>query len=293
MKIDKFKEFVTIKYPNIDILNNNDIKYRDRVNFICKKHGSYSSRLDHFIERGCTECNKENRLDEQKYKFIKNAKNKHQDKYNYDKVDYINNKTEVTITCKKHGDFRQRPDNHLAGAGCTNCNYKLSNNDFIDKSNKIHNNKYLYDKTNYDGNRNYVTIKCKKHGYFKQKARIHLAGFGCPKCSESIGESKIANILDSNNISFIRQYKFDDCKYILSLPFDFFLPEYNICLEYNGLQHYEPVDFFGGQDSFEYRKKLDEIKINYCLKNNINLFIITYKDKIEDMMLDFIKSLSK
>jgi hypothetical protein len=50
MKIDKFKEFVTIKYPNIDILNNNDIKYRDRVNFICKKHGSYSSRLDHFIE---------------------------------------------------------------------------------------------------------------------------------------------------------------------------------------------------------------------------------------------------
>jgi hypothetical protein len=181
----------------------------------------------------------------------------------------------------------------LAGAGCTNCNYKLSNNDFIDKSNKIHNNKYLYDKTNYDGNRNYVTIKCKKHGYFKQKARIHLAGFGCPKCSESIGESKIANILDSNNISFIRQYKFDDCKYILSLPFDFFLPEYNICLEYNGLQHYEPVDFFGGQDSFEYRKKLDEIKINYCLKNNINLFIITYKDKIEDMMLDFIKSLSK
>jgi hypothetical protein len=288
MKIDKLKEFISEKYPNIKILNNGDIKYQERVNFICKKHGNLNTRLDHFLKKGCIECKKEKKLDNQKSKFIKNSKIKHNNKYLYDKVNYINNKTNVIITCKKHGDFKQRPDNHLSGSGCTNCNYKLSTSDFIEKSNKIHNNKYLYDKTEYDGNRKYVTIRCKKHGYFNQIARIHLEGFGCSKCNESTGEKKISSVLEKNNIKFIKQYKFENCKNILKLPFDFYLPKYKICIEYNGIQHYEPVDFFGGEKSFEYRKKLDEIKYNYCKDNNINLIIISYKDNIEDIILKII-----
>lgn len=290
MRLDKFKDFVKIKHPDIEVLNtNNEIKQRDKIDFFCKKHGNGSSRYDHFLDNGCIDCKKEIRRKNQRSKFIELSNIKHKEKYDYSKVDYINNKTEVVINCSKHGDFKQRPDNHLAGAGCTNCNYKLSNNDFIDKSNKIHNNRYLYDKVVYNGYRDYVTIKCKKHGYFDQLARIHLAGFGCPRCSESIGERKIFDILKSNNIEFITQYRFDNCKNKIKLPFDFFLPKHNICIEFNGLQHYYPVDFFGGQERFQNQLYLDKIKKDYCLENNIKLIIISYKDNIEDILKKYIQ----
>lgn len=285
MRLDKFKEFVKTKHPEIEVLNtNNEIKQRDRIDFFCKKHGNGNSRYDHFLSNGCNDCKREISRKNKGYDFIKKANIKHNNKYNYDKVDYIDNKKEVIINCDKHGDFKQRPDNHLAGAGCTNCNYKLSNDDFIEKCKRIHNDKYLYDKTKYNGYRDYVTIKCKKHGYFDQLARIHISGFGCPKCSESIGEKKVSEFLSNNNIDFIKQYKFDDCKNKLKLPYDFFLLKFNTCIEFNGLQHYFPVNFFGGEERFKNQLKLDKIKRDYCFTNNIKLIVISYKDNIEDKL---------
>lgn len=291
MDIEYIKEVIKQKNSEITILSSSDIKYRDKVNFICDKHGEFSRRLDHFLKNNCIECQKENKLEKQKNKFIKNSNKIHNNKYKYNKVNYINNKTKVIIICEGHGEFEQRPDNHIAGAGCTYCNYKLSNKDFIKKSNNIHNNKYLYHKTEYIGNKNLVTITCKRHGDFKQLARVHLDGFGCKKCSESLGESKISRILEDKNIEFIREYKFNDCKNKYTLPFDFFLPEYNICIEYNGIQHYEPIEFFGGDRSFQYRKKLDLIKSNYCEKNNMKLIIIKHDDNVYDTIDNYLKSL--
>jgi hypothetical protein len=290
MKINDLKDFINKNYTNITILNTADVKYRDSVNFICKKHGEFKRRLDHFLKNVCIKCYSENKLKNKKFNFIKKSNIKHNHKYNYDKVIYINNKIDVIITCKKHGDFEQRPDNHLSGSGCSYCNYKISNEEFIHRSKIIHGYKYLYDKTEYKKNRDYVTIKCKKHGYFNQLARIHLAGFGCIKCNESLGELSISKILEKNNIKFLKQYKFEDCRNTLKLPFDFFLPEYNICIEYNGIQHYEPIDFFGGHDSFRYRKKLDKIKEDYCRNNNIEIIIISYKDDISKIINSLILS---
>lgn len=291
MEIEYIKDFLNQKNLKITILNSSDIKYRENVNFICEKHGEFNRRLDHFLENDCIECQKEVKLEKQRIKFIQKSKEIHVDKYKYDKVYYVNSKTKVIINCKDHGDFLQIPNNHTSGSGCNYCNNKLSNTDFIKKSNKIHNNRYLYNKTEYNGNRKYVTIICKQHGDFKQIARIHLDGFGCKKCNESIGEREISKILEEKNIEFIREYKFTDCKNKYPLPFDFFLPEYNICIEYNGIQHYEPVLFFGGSKSFKYRKKLDLIKKNYCEENNIKLIIIKHNDKINE--IDIYEVLSK
>ncbi len=104
---------------------------------------------------------------------------------------------------------------------------------------------------------------------------------GCLK--ESNGEYYIRVFLESCNIDFIQQYKFSDCRNKLPLPFDFYLPQQNICIEYDGQQHFEVVDFFGGKNGFEYRKNNDRIKNNYCKSHNIKLLRIPYYLSIKEM----------
>jgi hypothetical protein len=99
---------------------------------------------------------------------------------------------------------------------------------------------------------------------------------GCKICSSSKGESAIKKFLDSNHISHDPEHRFDDCKYKKALPFDFYLMDYNICCEYQGIQHYGPYEFFGGEKGFEIQKIKDKIKKDYCKKNNIRLIEIPY-----------------
>jgi hypothetical protein len=94
----------------------------------------------------------------------------------------------------------------------------------------------------------------------------------------SYGEKKIIKYLSDNSIDYIHQYIFDDCKYINKLKFDFYLPEYNTCLEFDGRQHFEPIEYFGGEDSFNLVKKGDNVKNLYCLDNNIKMIRISYED---------------
>lgn len=100
----------------------------------------------------------------------------------------------------------------------------------------------------------------------------------CPNCSICKGESSIKKYLDENNMDYVSQKRFDGCRNKKPLPFDFYLPCYNLCIEYNGQQHYQPFKFFGGDEKFKERKMLDKIKINYCKNNGILLLIISYKE---------------
>jgi very-short-patch-repair endonuclease len=157
-----------------------------------------------------------------------------------------------------------------------NYNVIMSTEEFIEKSKLKHKELYDYSLSKYNGNTNYVNIICKKHGLFKQIAQYHLAGCGCQKCSRSIGETKIENFLIENNILYESQFKFKDCRNKLPLPFDFYLKELNICIEYDGIQHFESLEYCGGQKEFEKRKINDNIKTNYCKNNNIKLIRIAY-----------------
>ena len=69
---------------------------------------------------------------------------------------------------------------------------------------------------------------------------------------------------------------------------DFYLPEYSVAIECQGIQHFEPIEFFGGKKTFEYIKILDKNKFILCNENNINLFYINYNDKLEDKIKELI-----
>ena len=261
-----------------------NITYRNGVSFItiiCPIHGEFEQRASSHLEgKGCMKCAGKNRqigVD----LFLNRAKLVHGDKFDYSLItDYKECKAHLNVICKKHGSFKISADHHInRGQGCPKCKL-LGLDGFINKANKIHDNKYSYSNVIYINNKTNVDIKCPIHGEFNQRVTDHLRGSGCPVCAESKGEREIGKILTDRNITFIKQYRFPNCKYKRSLPFDFYLPEFNICIEFNGRQHYEPVTHFGGNNQFITQERRDKIKTLYCLNNNIPLIVIKHDDNI-------------
>jgi hypothetical protein len=225
--------------------------------------------------------------------FIEKVKLIHGDRYDYSLTEYVNWNIKVKIVCKIHGVFEQIPNKHLSKKGCAKCGFisrcniaRSNSSEFINKAINVHGIKYNYDDVKYSGKEGKVVIKCGKHGTFEQTPHNHLAGNGCPRCKESKGETQIKEFLVKNSIEHIRQKRFKECRHILPLPFDFYLPKSNLCIEYQGLQHFKVIKKFGGEPEFKKRLLRDEIKRNYCRNNSINLITITYKDKINDMLLN-------
>lgn len=157
------------------------------VIIICKIHGEFkTSPSDHKRGRNCIQCARIIKNKAQQYTteiFIKKAIEIHKNKYLYDKVNYINTNTLVTIICQTHGDFQIKPNNFLQKKGCQKCSnrYFTPNNSieektkiFIERAKEIHGDKYIYDKTIYTKSSDKVIIICKDHGEFKIKAdNIH------------------------------------------------------------------------------------------------------------------------
>ena len=117
------------------------------------------------------------------------------------------------------------------------------------------------------------------------------SGRRCPMCKESRGERTIRLFLKNNHINFIRQYRYSDCKYKKPLPFDFYIPELNLLIEYHGEQHYKPAKWFSKKEekvveNFRLQKIRDRIKRKYAKDNGINFLIISYKKikKIENIL---------
>jgi hypothetical protein len=202
--------------------------------------------------------------------------------FNYTYYDnYIDNKTKIEINCKIHGIFKQTPSDHLQGYGCPKCggSQKLTTEEFLIKAKIKHGDKYNYPDI-YINSHTKMNIECLKHGVFNQKPNDHLGGHGCPICNESKGEQIIKNYLVENKISYIPQHKFDECKNKNKLPFDFYLPDYNLCIEFNGIQHYESFKHFGGINKLNKTILNDSIKIKYCEDYFIDLLIIKYDENI-------------
>jgi hypothetical protein len=263
-----------------------------KVKIICPEHGEFE-QLPKIHKRGsgCPKCSK-NWIGDENY-IIDQFNNIHNNYYNYSKMIYENDRTKIIIICPEHGEFKQTPNNHKKGKGCPRCgNEKTSNkqsmglNNFIEKSNKIHNYKYDYSLTEYLNNYKRINIICPKHGKFKQLPKNHLVGKGCPNCKNSKGNNIVKKYLENNHINFIQEYSFNDCKYEKKLRFDFYLPEKNTCIEYDGKQHFEPIESWGGVEMLEKTIQRDEIKNNYCEKNNIHLIRIPYwrKDDISKIL---------
>jgi hypothetical protein len=292
--IERFKEIHGDQYD----YSNSDIKNsKDKIEILCKKHGIFKQTPgNHLNGHGCPSCAKEqiaSNFRKDVSNVISAAKQVHGDFYDYSLVDYKNGSTKVTIICPIHGNFEVTPKNHINNAsGCPDCwedkrkQPKSNTLKFIEKSKKIHGNTYDYSNVDYLGVKIPVNIICTKHGDFFQTPNDHLNGGGCPKCSESKGERFVAKLLERNNILFIQEKKFKECfnikvgknnkKYCTMLPFDFYLPNQNICIEYDGEQHFKPIEKFGGQENLKNVQNRDKIKTEFCEKQGITLIRIPY-----------------
>ena len=179
-------------------------KKDNKYNFFeikCKIHGIFEKKIQNHIKKqqGCPLCSKPSRLNNEL--FILKANEIHNHKYDYSKINYINGHKKIIIICKDHGEFEQLPCNHLVGHNCPICSnrHKITNELFIEKANKIHNNKYDYSEINYKNSHTLINITCKDHGIFSQMPLNHLKGNGCYKCSNIVKNTEDF-IKKSNNI---------------------------------------------------------------------------------------------
>ena len=213
----------------------------------------------------------------------------------------------VDIICPKHGEFKQIPKDHLNGHGCLKCQHEklakeqtLTLDEFIKRAKEIHGaEKYDYSEVNYINYQTKVIIICRKHKEpykFSQTPHNHLNGVGCPKCRASKGEITISNFLIKNKIEFEEEKWFKNCRNKFPLPFDFYLPQYNLCIEYDGQQHFIPIDFSFKMtekqklENFKQLKTRDKIKTDYCKSNNINLLRIRYDENIEEKLSEYFQN---
>lgn len=295
--------YIDKKYPNKtsleDFINKSKIKHGDKygyslveyknsrtkIKIICDIHGVFTQNPNqHLLGRGCPKCGNVYKCNNKE--FIDKLRTVHKNKYDYSLVEYKSNKFKIKIICPVHGMFEQVAQSHLMGNGCSVCSGKNkgSLSEFVEKAKKIHFNKYDYSLSVYSNRDKKLKIICPTHGVFEQMPHIHLKGHGCKYCNESKGEKLVKQILLYKNIKFIPQHQFIDCKYKLPLRFDFYLPEYNTCIEYDGKQHFEPYfKDINGQE-FEKTKIRDSIKDTYCSNNKIKLIRIKYKENIFDIL---------
>jgi very-short-patch-repair endonuclease len=201
-----------------------EVEYKsavEKVIIICKDHGRFEQTPNHHLNgQGCYKCGHSMFIftnDD----FINNAKEIHDDKYDYSEIHYSRMDEKVIIICKKHGIFEQTPSNHITHKqGCQKCanNYLSNTNEFIEKAEKIHNDKYDYSKVNYINNHTNVTIVCKKHGDFEQTPQSHLSGCGCNFCGKELMKIKqktdIDDFIKNANIKHNNKYDYSKINYI-------------------------------------------------------------------------------
>ncbi len=227
--------------------------------------------------------------------FLKKARAKHGEDYDYTNSVYLGSDTDVEIRCKKCNNiFWQTPDNHYTGQGCTPCArikvremFALTLEQFIINAQEVHGESYDYSKSVYLNSMTKVEIICEVHGSFWKTPVDHIfQKQGCPKCKSSTGQTWIRNILTDAKIKFSEEFAFEDCRNPTTnakLFFDFHLPDLNICIEYDGIQHSEAIDYFGGDEAFKNTQIRDLIKDQYCSMNNIKLIRINHLEELREI----------
>lgn len=180
-----------------------------------------------------------------------------------------------------------RKNSHLFKKICLSKN-GLTNDEFLSKVKSMTQNEFSF-LDPYQGAYVKLRVKHNKCGFvFKVCPHDFYKGSGCPKCNSSKGERFIRSYLVNNHIKFEQEKEFKGLKDILPLRFDFYLPDYNTVIEYDGIQHYIPQEWMGGEQKFEKQKYHDGLKNTYCNKHRIKLVRISYRyntfDKVAERL---------
>lgn len=278
--------------------------HKGRFIIICKKHGEFYSTPRDLLRRcGCDRCGNESASAKRAIEndnFLSRAKDVHGERYDYSKTNYSTSNKKVIIICPTHGEFLQYPQNHLKGHECIECGYKATgdtlrktNEEFISEAKMVHGKNYDYSKVNYLTCKIDVDIICPTHGLFKQNPTNHLNGCGCPLCVDiwnSKGSQRIEKWLIFNEIEYVKEKTFDELRsktmHNQKLRFDFFLPKQKTFIEYDGEQHFKPVDFWGGEKAYIELVANDKLKDKWVGEQGFRMIRISFKEKerIEDIL---------
>lgn len=292
---DDFIEELLIKNPNIEPMeqyNNSSAK----IKFKCKIHGAvWETTPNHILNAGtgCPKCGEERRVKNRTKTHDQFAKELFLINPNIELIGkYKGNKSKIDCKCRIDGfKWSPSPSDLLNGCGCPECGIKKrvaaqtkTHMNFVEELNKLNPN--IEVQSEYKGAREKIILRCKIDNYIWEAIPTNvLRGSACPKCNASRGEKNIGKYLKNNFIQHKTQHKFKDCKYKSKLVFDFYLPKLNIAIEYDGIQHFAPIEHFGGEDAFKQTGVRDRIKENYCKSKGIKLIRIPYTiENIEEYL---------
>lgn len=294
-KFNSFLKSATKKYGNKFKYSKSDfVNNKVKTKIICPTHGEfYNSPANHLATTfGCPECAKDNDRDI----FFKKANEQFNNKFQYDESSYKKIKGNISFICPSHGKIKMNALSHLKSKyGCVKCSNESQLdtrfNLFVSIANEKYGEKYKYSKSDFIKYKNKIKIVCPDHGSFFSTPDNHLVtAFGCPNCAkvstESVGELKVKNFLNELNIGFVQEKSFKNLKGVggRSLRFDFFIKDLNLIIEYDGKQHYEPVDVFGGEEYYATLVKNDNIKNKFCKDNGIGLVRIRYDEDVAEKL---------
>jgi very-short-patch-repair endonuclease len=222
--------------------------------------------------------------------FIRKSKEIHGDKYDYSLVGFKNVRSKIKLI---YNDviYEQIGYAHLQGKSPEMLSIKITDDEFIRRSKEINGDIFDYSLVDCDGNKN--KVKLIYNGViYDQCLSDHLSGHLPMNINiinnSSKGEKSVMKFLENNNIKYIREYKFQDCKNINYLRFDFYLPDYNLLIEYDGKQHFNSINIWGGLEGLKKRKLNDEIKNKYCKKNGIPLLRISHLEDVDSKLNEFL-----
>lgn len=291
--LNRFKEIHGDKYVYM-FDENKPLYTTHKVKIICPVHGEFEQRVNNHLKgAGCFKCGHIKKGISGKLsleKFIEKANKIHKCKYDYSKVIFNYNDDKIIIICPIHGEFEQQLSSHISkkSPGCPKCAYKIRSEERRSSYDKILSQipeeikeLYDYDLSNYKNAFTYLPIRCKKHGIeYNQLAQSFIKGkIGCVKCGvTSLGELMIVKYLNNYNIKYIPQHSFPECKYKRPLKFDFYLPEYNLCIEFDGLQHYKETSH-SLREPLSIIQLRDDIKTKFCSDNKIELIRIPFWER--------------
>lgn len=290
---NKFIERSKLSHKDIDNYDFStlDVTTRDekgRITITCKKHGDFKMRPSHFMD-GCTcpYCNgsskKDNEVNSELSKIHKDLD------FSITKFSEHDEKYRIKVICPIHGIRNLNYYNLRRGQGCDLCRHKkgglkqrMSYDTFIKRAeDTFGNGTYIYSKDimkNRDDNGK-ITVTCPTHGDFKVSLDNFLSRHsGCPICNQSHLEEEVRLFLIKNNIDFIQEKTFDWLKDKNNLFLDFYLPGLNTAIECQGIQHFKPVDFFGGENSLPIIEHRDDLKYRLCEEHNIKLLYFTHNN---------------
>lgn len=258
---------------------NTFVNTRTPLKGTCPKHGEiWKTPKNWLISKGCNECSRQDQRTKITTPFsqaLVKFREKFGWKFVYDISSYTNFITPMKVKCKKHGWFNITPNEHLRSVhGCPQCgihNYK-STQEFIQQAQQRHGNKYDYSRCKYVNDSTKVEIICPIHGSFWQIPYSHISGKGCKFCKEWKLEKEIESFLKQNNIDFIHGTDKFDLPWLCPQHLDFYLPKYQIGIECQGLQHFQPCGWSKDkQKEFEINLERDKRKKKTCEEHNVKL----------------------